>query len=44
MRGDGCEGAVEEGEASLEEADRFHGGGWMWFLLWCCGFRFCGAG
>ena len=33
MRGDGCEGAVEEGETALEEADGFHGGGWMWF---CC--------
>ena len=31
MLGDGCEGAVEGGEGSLEEADGFHGGGWTWF-------------
>ena len=33
MLGDGCEGAVEGGEGSLEEAEGFHDGDVMWF--WC---------
>ncbi len=33
MLGDGCEGSVEGGEGSLEEAEGFHGGGWRRF---CC--------
>ena len=28
MLGGGCEGAVEGGEGSLEEAEGFHGGDW----------------
>ena len=44
MLGDGWKGAVEGVEGSLEEAEGFHGGEWMWFWGDCRGSKFRGSG